>query len=289
MEYKDYYQVLGVSARASAEEIRQVYKKLAVQYHPDHNPGNSAAEKRFKEISEAKEVLLDPENRQKYDALRAQYVARQQLRQQRSGGMARPTPPEEEPEMSNVFTHFFEEVFGRKRSSRRGRNYEAHIKITLEEAYHGTRDVLGFEGRKLRIRIKPGMRDGQVLKIKGQGGPGKNGGPNGDLFLTVKIKDHPHFDRQADDLYTSLEIDLYTAVLGRKMQLPSLKGSSVTIQIPPGTQPGERLKLKGLGMPYHDYPGQYGDLYLTVKVKLPTRLSGEEQALFEQLARLRDR
>ncbi|MEM9984505.1 MAG: DnaJ domain-containing protein, partial [Bacteroidota bacterium] len=146
MNYKDYYQVLGVAPRATTHEIRTAYKKLAVKYHPDSNQGDKKAEAKFKEISEAKEILLDEENRQKYDALRSRYLAAQQMRRQAARSKGGPVSPVEEPEMGNVFTSFFEEVFGgSRRKARRGRNYEANVKITLEEAYHGTRDVLSFE------------------------------------------------------------------------------------------------------------------------------------------------
>lgn len=286
MNYKDYYQVLGVNPRAATEDIRAAYKKLAVQYHPDRNPGNTAAENRFKEISEAKEILLDADNRRQYDALRMQYIAQQQMRRHTPRAGVRPQPQESsQTDGSGIFSSFFDEVFGRgRRQPRRGKNLEAHIKISLEEAYHGTRDVLKFEGRKLRIRIKPGMRDGQTLRIKGQGGAGQNGGPSGDLFLTIKIKPHPVFTRKEDDLYVDQEVDLYTAVLGQKVQIPSLKGTPVKVQIPAGTQSGERLKLKGLGMPDHDHPGAFGDLYLKVRVNIPRKLSPEQRALFERLA-----
>lgn len=288
MNYKDYYQVLGVAPRASHEEIKAAYKKLAVQYHPDRNPGNTAAEARFKEIAEAKEILLDAAHRRQYDALRMQYIAQQHVRSQRAASGGQPSRQEPETEGGGIFSSFFDEVFGRnRRQPRRGRNLEANVKISLEEAYHGTRDVLRFEGRKLRIRIKPGMRDGQTLRIKGQGGAGQNGGPSGDLFLTIKVKEHPVFTRQEDDLYTDLEVDVYTAILGLKVQVPSPKGSPVSVKIPPGTQPGERLKLKGLGMPDHDHPGVFGDLYLRVNVRLPEQLSAEERQLLERLAELR--
>jgi curved DNA-binding protein len=282
MSYKDYYQVLGVNPRASNEQIRQVYKQLAVKYHPDRNPGNDAAEARFKEISEAKEILLDPANRQRYDALRQQHLYQQRTRQQRSSAGAPPPEPED-----YSFATFFEDIFGtRRRGPRRGKNFEANIKISLEEAYRGFTDVLSFEGRRLRVRIRPGIQDGQTLRIKGQGGPGKNGGTNGDLFLTVKIKPDGRFERQDNDLYHSLEIDLYDALLGQKIQVPSLDGVK-SISLPAGTQPGERLKLRGLGMPHYDQPDRYGDLYVRVNVRLPQRLSEAERQLVEQLARLR--
>jgi len=254
-----------------------VYKQLAVKYHPDRNPDDTSAEARFKEISEAKEILLDPANRQRYDALRQHYLYQQRA----SAG----TPPPEPDDYS--FATFFEDIFGaRRRGPRRGKNYEANIKISLEEAYRGFTDVLSFEGRRLRVRIRPGIQDGQTLRIKGQGGPGKQGGTNGDLFLTVKIKPDERFERNENDLYHTLEVDLYTALLGHKIHVPSFAGAK-SISLPPGTQPGERLKLRGLGMPYYDQPDRYGDLYVRVNVRLPQRLSEAERKLIEQLAQLR--
>jgi len=280
MNYKDYYKVLGVKPSASNEEIRKVYKKLAVKYHPDSNPGNQAAEDRFKEISEAKEILLDTENRQKYDQLRRQYTQFQQ-----GGGGVRGGATEE-PEFNNIFSTFFDEVFGRRKNApRRGKNFEAHIKVSLEEAYNGLQDVLSFEGRRLRVKIKPGIENGQTLRIKGQGGPGKLGGSNGDLYLSIKIKPHERFERQGNDLSMQLDVSLYTAVLGGKAEIKTLKGP-VKISIPAGTQPGERLKLRGMGMPHYTAPDRFGDLYVQVQVPIPKRLNARQKELFEELASL---
>lgn len=288
MTYKDYYQVLGVRSEASTEEIRAAYKKLAVQYHPDRNPGNQAAEDRFKEISEAKEILLDPAHRQRYDALRQQYLYRQQMQQQQAR-RPRDTPPPPEPEEDYSFSAFFEDIFGaRRQGPRRGKHYEANVKVTLDEAYRGLTDVLSFEGRRLRVRIRPGIRDGQTLRIKGQGGPGQQGGSNGDLYLTVKIKPHALFERQEHDLYHEATVGLYDWLLGSKVEVPSFSGTK-RISIPAGTQPGERLKLRGLGMPHYDQPDRFGDLYVRLNLRLPTRLSEEERALVQQLAAKRGR
>jgi curved DNA-binding protein len=286
MTYKDYYQVLGVPPESDTEAIRAAYKKLAVKHHPDANPGNETSENRFKEISEAKEILLDPAHRQRYDALRQQHLYRQQLRQQAQQQPGRPptSAPEEE---DYSFSTFFDEIFGnRRRGPRRGKNYEANVKITLGEAYHGMTDVLSFEGRRLRVRIRPGIIDGQTLRIKGQGGTGKLGGPNGDLYLTVKVTPDDRFEREGQDLYLDLTLNLYDALLGKKIEVPSLSGTK-RISLPPSTQPGERLKLRGLGMPYYDQPERFGDLYVRIQVRLPERLSEAERQLIEQLAALR--
>lgn len=286
MSYKDYYKVLGVSPQASEAEIKAAYKKLAVKYHPDQNQGNKAAEERFKAISEAKEVLMDADNRRKYDELRIRYQTYQRATQ--GGGVVGRDVrhPEQEAEWGSAFSSLFDEIFGRRNSPRRGKNFEANIKITLEEAYKGIQDVISYEGRRLRIRIRPGIRDGQVLRIKGQGGTGKHGGSSGDLFLKVIIKPHTQFKRKEHDLHIDLTINLFAAILGRKVNVPTLKGM-MSIQIPPGTQSGEVLKLKGLGMPQYDHNDRFGDLMVRIKVAIPKVLSAEEKALYEQLEALR--
>ncbi|GAB4420192.1 MAG: DnaJ C-terminal domain-containing protein [Bacteroidia bacterium] len=276
MTFKDYYSVLGVSPQATAEEIRQAYKKLAVRHHPDKNPGDQAAEQRFKEISEAKEVLLDPDNRQKYDAL-SQRLASMRSRPQ--------GPVPGQPDLDDVFSIFFEEVFGGRRGPRQGRTQEGHIKISLEEAYRGMNDILQHEGKRLRIQIKPGIADGQTLRVKGQGGAGKLGGPPGDLLLTIVVKPHPVFERKGNDLYARISAPLYDVLLGRKITVPSLDGSKA-VAVPPGTQPGEKLKLRGLGMPHYDNPDLRGDLYIQIDVTLPSRLSPEQRRKLEEIEQM---
>lgn len=281
MKYKDYYKVMGVSRTASDDEIKKQYKKLAVKYHPDANPNNPSAEKRFKEISEAKEVLLDPENRRKYDMLGQNF--RQYQGQGPMGGFRQGGP---QGDMNSVFTSFFEEIFGGRANVRKGRDHIANISITLEEAYKGMRDVLQYDGKKLRIHIKPGVKHGQKLRLKGQGGPGRSGGPPGDLMLEVKIKTHGKFSRKENDLYLEKKVDLYDWLLKRKVRIPSLKGN-ISISIPEGTQSGEKLKLSGLGMPLYGKTNSFGNLYVTLHVKMPTKLSDAEKALFEELDKMK--
>ncbi|RMG55440.1 MAG: J domain-containing protein [Bacteroidetes bacterium] len=279
MDFKDYYKVLGVSPTASEAEIRKAYKKLAIQYHPDKNPGNAAAEARFKEVSEAKEVLLDAGNRAKYDAIRRGGFA---------GMGAGTVHATDSGDVNRMFSSFFEEIFGGRNRIFKGRDVEANLKISLEEAYRGLHETFTMEGHKMRLRIKPGIPHEQVLRIKGKGGPGRQGGPPGDLFIKVLIKPHPVFERKENDLYTRMEIDLYKVVLGRKIKVPSMQGPK-SITLPPGTQNGETLKLKGLGMPDYLDPQRFGDLYVTIAVKLPHPLSAEEKDLFEQLEALKKR
>jgi curved DNA-binding protein len=282
MQYKDYYKVLGVSPTASEDEIKKLYKQLAVKFHPDKNPGNSQAEQRFKEISEAKEILLDPDNRSKYDALRTRMRTFQQAR---GSGMPSGMPggmPQMDGDMSSVFSSFFEEVFGRSSGPQRGKDQKANIKISLEEAYHGINDILSYEGKRLRIKLLPGIRNGQILRMKGQGAKGRNGGPPGDLLLTIYHKPHPRFECKESDLFLHIRVPLLATILGRKVQVQTFRGA-MKVGIPAGTQPGEKLKLKGLGMPIYGQSQQYGDLYLNIQIQIPTRLTAEEKQLYEQL------
>lgn len=277
MQYKDYYKVLGVKRTATEDEIRKAYKKLAVKYHPDANPDNPKAEQKFKEISEAKEVLLDADNRRKYDMLGQNF--RQYPGGGPMGGGYRHAPGGGD--MNSVFTSFFEEIFGTRNSIRKGRDHVANVNISLEEAYKGMHDVLTYDGKKLRIHIKPGVKHGQKLRLKGQGGPGRSGGPPGDLILEIKIKPHGKFSRKENDLYTELKVSLFDLVLGRKVRVPTLKGN-ISFTIPEGTQSGEKLKLKGLGMPHYGKASLFGNLYLTVHIEMPKLTAGQKK-LFEEL------
>ena len=284
MQYKDYYKILGVSQKASTEEIKQAYKKLAMRYHPDQNPGNEAAEARFKEINEAKEVLGNSENRRKYDLLGQQWKNAQRAR---TGTGRSYRPSGGDPELNNIFTTFFEEIFGTRNTARRGKHYEANLKVSLKEAYTGIEEVLNYNGKRLKVKVGPGVKHGQILRVRGQGGPGKNGAPAGDLHIKIMLKPQSKYVRREDDLYMDLPVDLYTAVLGGKWRIATMKGY-MNISIPAGTQPGEKLKLSGLGMPvYKSSPKRFGDLYLSVQVKIPKKLSPAEKSLFEQLASMK--
>lgn len=305
MDYKDYYKILGISKQASQDEIKKAYRKLAVKYHPDKNPDNKEAEARFKEISEAYDVLGDPEKRQKYDALGANWKQYENMdfnggprgRQQRYefegdpfGGTG----------FSDFFDYFFSgsdfggmggEEFGGFRSGGRARpgkgtDYQGTFTLHLAEAYTGTSKILDVAGQQLRIKIKPGVKDGQQLRIKGKGGPGRNGGPNGDVLITLQVLSDDRFTRKGDDLYMDLPVDLYTAVLGGKITVSTMKGP-VNLTIQEGTPNGKTLRLKDMGMPVYDKPGTYGNLFAKVQVQVPTNLSEREKELFRELAALR--
>jgi curved DNA-binding protein len=314
MNYKDYYQILGISKSADQKEIKAAYKTLAMKYHPDRNQGNTEAERRFKEISEAYAVLGDPEKRKRYDKLGANWES-----YQHSGnggfdwsGYGGKSPFgdsgsfhfEGDPESffggNSGFSDFFEQFFGQGFSSAfeggrargrtsgysaRGRDIRAELFISLEDAFQGTSKTFELSGERLRIRIKAGAYDGQQLRIKGKGHPAHNGTPRGDLYLTLRLQEHPIFKRENDDLILEKNIDLYTAVLGGKVKLPTLSGD-LSINIPKGTASGKLFRLRGKGMPRANAKGQFGDLLVKIQVDIPTDLSAKEEELFVSLRKL---
>lgn len=303
MEYKDYYKILGISKNATQDEIKKAFRKLAVKYHPDKNPGDKEAEAKFKEINEANEVLSDPQKRKQYDELGANW---QQY--QRAGGFDwnryRQQYGGNESFFTNFsdfgtggFSDFFEAFFGRgftntqgrRHSSvraQRGEDMHAELNISLEEAYTGTEKLFELDRQKIKLKIKKGIKDGQILKLSGKGYPGYNGGPNGDLFLTIHINKHPEFERIDDDLYMNVPIDIYTAILGGKIEVNTLKGK-VKINIPPETPNGKTFRLAGLGMPRYGHESKRGDLYVKTELQTPRNLSAEEIKLFRKLSELR--
>ncbi len=304
MEYKDYYKILGVDKKASADEIKKAYRKLTMQYHPDKNAGNKQAEEKFKQISEANGVLSDPEKRKKYDELGENW-------QQFEQGTYQPGGPfggaggggqqyQYEGDINDIFggggsgySDFFEQFFGgggRKKSGQGGRaraykgsDYETEMDITLEEAYNGTSRIIQLENEKLRITTKPGAYDGQRLRIKGKGGKGSSTAHHGDLFVRVKVLPHAQFTRRGDDLNSQQSIDLFTAVLGGEEVVNTLTGK-VKVKIEAGTQGGKIIRIKGKGMPVADgKTNAYGDLYVQLQVHVPENITAEQKQLFEQL------
>jgi len=303
MEYKDYYKILGVDKKASAEDIKKAYRKLAVKFHPDKNPGNKQAEERFKEINEANAVLADPEKRKQYDELGENWKYAQQGPNGgfggQGGGQGRQHTTGDFDDLfgggGSGFSDFFESLFGnqgraRRNTSSQGQNYRAEMEISLREAYQGADKVIdlgdtSLDGQKLRIKFKPGIADGQTIKLKGKGGPGNGGGANGDLLITIHVAKDPAFERDGDDLRMEAPIDVYTAVLGGKASINTLKGP-VKIDIAKGTDSGKVLRMKGLGMPVYNKPGEFGNLYVKVNIQVPKNLSERETELFKQLAQL---
>lgn len=310
MEYKDYYKILGVDKRASEREIKQAYRKLARQYHPDVNPGDKQAEEKFKSINEANEVLSDSEKRQKYDQLGASYFRWQQQGSDPRGfdwsqWFAQPGRSRVHVDYGDLddlfggsgFSDFFQTVFGgvggqtrtgRRQARRKGRDYEQPVEITLEEAARGTQRVLATDGERITVKIPAGVKTGSKVRVASKGGPGIGGEPAGDLYLKVKVATHPVFERKGSNLYCEVPVDLYTAVLGGEAEVPTLDGQ-VQLKIPAGTQGGETFRLRGKGMPYLRSPERHGDLYARLRVAVPKRLGKKERAMFEELASLRKR
>lgn len=300
MEFIDYYQILGVPKTASDSEIKSAYRKLARKYHPDLNPNNKEAEKKFKEANEANEVLSDPEKRKKYDAYGKDWQhadeierARQQQRQQSQRQSSRRFSEEEF--TGGDFSDFFESLFGNEtrgrtgnRQSRfRGQDLHAELQLNLNDVYHSHQRTLNVNGKNIRLTIPAGVENEQTIKITGHGTPGTNGGPNGDLYLTFLIADHPKFKREGSNLYTTVELDLYTALLGGEMTIDTLD-SKVKLKVAPETQSGTKVKLKGKGFPVYKQANTFGDLYLTYQVVLPTKLTEREKVLFSELAKMRN-
>ncbi len=311
MEYKDYYKTLGVEKTATTEQIKKAYRKLARQHHPDVNPNDPAAEQKFKEVNEANEVLSDAEKRKKYDQLGADW---QRYEQQGAGrgpaggrggfggggggfdwsqytqGGGGGSPFGEE---GGDFSDFFGSIFGNMggaggRSPRpgAGQDYQAELELSLEDAYHGGPRTITVNGKNLRLTVKPGVADGQTIRLRGQGGPGRSGGPDGALLITFRLAPDPRYARTGNDLTQDVPVALYTALLGGEQTVPTL-GSPVKIKIKPETQSGTRLRLRGKGFPVYDQAGQFGDLYLRLTIALPQHLTDEEKGLFQQLAALR--
>lgn len=308
MEYKDYYKILGVDKNASVENVKRAYRKLAAKYHPDKNPGDKSAEEKFKDINEAKEVLSDPEKRKLYDRFGSAYKQYQNTGQPgdfdwsqfsggRQGGQSYGGGSFNFEDLFGGSGDFFETLFGqqfgggRKRGWRsaaaKGQDLTTEASITLDEAYHGTARQLSVGGETIKLNIKPGTQDGQKLKMSGKGAPGMNNGPRGDLYITMKVTPHPRFERDGDNLICDLPVDLYTAILGGKAELRTLRGT-IKVDIPPEAENGKVLRLKGMGMPLYGQPDKFGDLYAKISVKIPQNLTAEEVELFKKLKRLRE-
>ncbi|GAA3732672.1 MULTISPECIES: DnaJ C-terminal domain-containing protein [Flavobacterium] len=305
MDYIDYYKVLDVTKSATEADIKKAYRKLARKYHPDLNPNDKEAEKKFKEINEANEVLSNPENRKKYDKYgkdwkhadefeKAGYDPNQQQSRQQGGYQY------SEGDFSGFgggdfsgsdFSEFFNSMYGsggrsRSQSKYRGQDFNAELELDLAEAYTTHKRNLSVNGKNIRITIPAGVENGQIIKIPNHGGPGVNGGPNGDLYITFVISNNSDFKREGNNLYAEAPIDLYTAVLGGETYINTFDGK-VKIKVPAETQPGTKVKLKGKGFPVYKKENQFGDLYITYTIKIPTKLSDKEKELFEELAKLR--
>ena len=307
MNYKDYYKILSVGKTATQDEIKKAYRKLANKYHPDKTKGDKAAEEKFKDINEANGILSDPVKRKKYDQFGVDWKHYEQAGAQPggfdwskyTGGRGGQEHTMSQEEFSAMFGeegtgNIFETLFGQHAGTRSGRrsraskgeDYEAETTLSLEEAYHGSTRLLKINEQTIKITMKPGIADGQVLRVEGKGGRGSNGGPNGDLYITIRIAPHSEFQRRGNDLYCDRPVDLYTAVLGCKARIQSIK-STVNVDIPKGTPNGKVLRLLGLGMPVYGTKNEFGNMYVTVVIQLPDHLSEEEVELFGKLSALR--
>jgi len=295
MTYIDYYKVLGITKKATENDIKKAYRKMARKYHPDLNPDDKEAEKKFKEINEANEVLSNPENRKKYDKYGKDWKhaeefekAQQQQQYQRGGRQGGSAQYSEQD-----FSDFFSSMFGGGSAGGRGRNvqfrgqdYNAELQLELEDVYRTHKRTLTVNGKNIRLTIPAGVKNGQVIKIKGYGGEGVNGGPKGDLHIKFSILNHSKFKRDKDNLYTTIELDLYKALLGGDVVVDTFDGQ-VKLKVKPETKNLTQVKLKGKGFPVYKKEGQFGDLYITYKIKIPTKLTPREKELFEELAKLR--
>ena len=290
MEFIDYYHVLGLQKNANADEIKKAYRKLAKQFHPDANPDDATAKKKFQQINEANEVLSDPENRKKFDKYGKDWqhseAFEQQARQQQQygqqfGGF----------ENEGGFSDFFSSMFGgngrRSTGRQKGQDMNASFQLNLTDVFKTHQQTITVNGKNIRITIPAGVENGQVIKLKGYGQEGLGGGPAGDLFLTFKINNDTFFKRVGNDLQITQEIDLYTALLGGDVNLNTLHGK-LKLKVKPETQNGTKIRVKGKGFPAYKQEELFGDLYVTYNVKLPTGLSEKELELFEALKKLNE-
>ena len=297
MEFKDYYQILGIKKNATEKEIKSAYRKLARKFHPDLNPNDKTAEKKFKEINEANEVLSNPENRKKYDQYGKDWKhgeefekAKQQQRQQQSSRQSYSGAGFD----NQDFSDYFESMFGggARGSARggqpkfKGQDYQAEMQLDIKDVFEKHSRVLTVNNKKIRLTIPAGIKNGQIIKITGKGAPGSNGGPNGDLYITFTIINNTPFKRDEATLYSDVELDLYTAILGGEINVDTFDGK-VKLKVKPETQSETKVKLKGKGFPVYKKDGQFGDLIITYHVKTPTNLSQKEKDLFKELQNLK--
>lgn len=300
MAYIDYYKILGVNKNATQEEIKKAYKKLARKHHPDLNPDNAEAKQKFQEINEANEVLSDPEKRKKYDQYGENWKHADQFESAQQGGTYGNFGGNQywssgqgfSAADAEGFSDFFESMFGagsrRSRSSAgfRGQDYNAELHLSLLNASKTHKQILEVNGKKIRITVPAGVADGQTIKLKGQGGPGLNGGPAGDLYITFVIPEDAAFKRLGDNLYVTVPLDLYTAVLGGEKEVYTLDGK-VKLKVNPETQNGTKIRLKGKGFPVYKKEGQFGDLIITWSITIPTGLTEEQKELFKKIQSLK--
>ncbi|MVM40173.1 DnaJ domain-containing protein [Spirosoma sp. HMF3257] len=301
MDFIDYYSVLGVPKTASDEDIKKAYRKLARKHHPDLNPNDAEANKKFQQINEANEVLSDPEKRKKYDQYGKDWQHAEQFEQAKQQQRSRPQYAQGDAGDYDFsggfggsdFSDFFSSMFGqdagpgggRRQAKFKGQDYQAELTLNLRDAYTTHKQTLTVDGKNIRITVQAGIENGQKIKLSGYGAPGVNGGPNGDLYITFVITDDSRYKRKGNDLYVDEEIDLYTAMLGGDRVVETMDGK-VKLTVKPETQSGTKVRLKGKGFPIYKQDGAFGDLYITWQVKLPTNLTDQQKELFRQLSTL---
>lgn len=291
MAFIDYYKILGISKDATQEDIKKAYRKLARKYHPDLNKDNPNAQEKFQEINEANEVLSNPDKRKRYDEYGENWKYAEELEKQKKRQTKEQSGTREgtfwySDDNTSGFSDFFEELFGNRyrnyNRAMRGKDYESELHLTLRQAAEEQKQILNLNGKNIRITIPAGVADGQVIKLRGYGEPGKGDAPDGDLYITFRIKEDPTFKRIGNDLYTTTTIDLYTAVLGGEIILDTLNGK-VKVKIKAGTQNNSRIRLKEKGFPIYKQSGKYGDLILSIQISIPTLLTERQKELFKQI------
>ncbi|KVV14019.1 DnaJ C-terminal domain-containing protein [Flavobacterium sp. TAB 87] len=294
----DYYATLGITKSATEAEIKKAYRKLARKFHPDVNPNDKEAQHKFQEINEANEVLSHVENRKKYDKYgkdwqhadeyeKAGYNPNQQSSRRPQGSQSQAYSDFSEGDFSDFFSSMYGGTGGGRQSKYRGQDFNAELNLDLKSAYNTHKQSLTVNGKNIRITIPAGVENGQVIKIPNHGGTGSNGGPNGDLFITFIIPNEGDFQREGSNLYATVDLDLYTALLGGDFFVPTFDGK-VKVKVAESTQNGTKVKLKGKGFPIYKKDNHFGDLYITYNVKLPTNLSEQEKKLVEELSKLRN-
>ena len=295
MAFVDYYKILGIDKTATPKDIKNAYRKLARKHHPDLNPNNKDAKKNFQEINEANEVLSDPEKRKKYDQYGENWQHSEQFEKERkyqeqssNARGARYSGGQSEGDFSDFFESMFGGAAGASRSRQvkyRGEDYNSELHLNLIDAFKTHKQTLTVNGKNIRITIPAGIENGQTIKIAGHGGQGINGGPNGDLYITFSIANHSQIKRLENNLYTTIDLDLFTAVLGGEITINTLDGK-VKLKVKPETQNGSKVKLKDKGFPVYKNEGRFGDLYVTYSIKIPTNLTDKQKTLFSELSKM---
>lgn len=291
MAFIDYYKTLGIKKSSSQDEIKKAYRKLARKYHPDLNPNDKKAEQKFKEINEANEVLGNLEHRKKYDKYGKDWKHADEIEKAKKQQSGRTRQSSSRADFSDSeYSDFFESMFGggsrRQNVQYRGQDYNAELHLDLKDVYTTHKRTLAVNNQNIRLTIPAGVANGQIIKIKGHGGKGVNGGPNGNLYIKFFIENHSQFKRDKNNLYTTVNIDLYTAILGGETTIETFDGK-VKLKVKPETQNGTKVKLKGKGFPIYKKKGEFGNLIITYTIDMPKDLGTEEKELFTQLAKLR--